>query len=387
MEIYLVGGAVRDFLLAEIQGFLSTPEEIDRYWRQVEKDWVVVGATPSEMKELGYRQVGKSFPVFLHPTTQEEYALARTERKVGKGYTGFECHADPSVTLEDDLKRRDLTINAIAMHVLSNDFTQFELIDPYKGLEDLKRQLFRHVSPAFAEDPVRILRLARFATRFDKFNMDPVTVDLMKQMVEAGELEALVPERVWQEWARSLSASSPWRFFEILEVCGALAPLFPELEQFEFKKTVLAKAVTEAEPATIRLAIELFDLTPLQAKKLTDRFRIPHEFRDLAVLVATLYPEYKSLIWTPDNLLHLFESADAFRRPARLEAFMRVCDLLEESQLQSTDRSTLERILHEVRQIDIQDIVSKGLEGTEIAAELRLRRIQKIEELLRSLPK
>ena len=211
MKIYLVGGAVRDTLL-------GLPVK--------EKDWVVVGATPQQMIDLDYKPVGKDFPVFLHPQTGEEYALARTERKSGHGYRGFTFHTDPGVTLEEDLVRRDLTINAMAMDA------DGELIDPFNGREDLNQGLLRHVSPAFREDPVRILRVARFAARFARFGFHVThgTNALMRQMVESGEIDYLVPERVWKETSRALSESSPERFFEVLRGCAALERLFPEVD-------------------------------------------------------------------------------------------------------------------------------------------------------------
>ena len=212
MKTYLVGGAVRDRLL----GLPVT-----------ERDWVVVGATPDALKALGYRSVGKDFPVFLHPDTQEEHALASTERKTAKGYQGFEFHTEAGVSLEDDLKRRDLTINAIAEEA---DGT---LVDPYGGVEDIAARVLRHVSPAFSEDPVRVLRAARFAARFAPlgFTLAPETVELMRGMVRDGEVDALVPERVWQETLKALNCERPSVYFEVLRECGALARIFPELER------------------------------------------------------------------------------------------------------------------------------------------------------------
>ena len=210
MQRYLVGGAVRDALLG-LQGG--------------DRDWVVVGARAQELIDAGYTPVGRDFPVFLHPQTKEEHALARTERKTAAGYHGFEVHADPSVTLEDDLLRRDLTINAIAQDEAG------ALIDPHGGQRDLRAKLLRHVSPAFAEDPVRILRLARFAARFTEFTVAPETVQLMRGMVAAGEVDALVPERVWQELSRGLMEARPSRLFEVLRRCGALARLLPEVDR------------------------------------------------------------------------------------------------------------------------------------------------------------
>ena len=201
MQIYLVGGAVRDELLGLSQG---------------DRDWVVVGASIDDMLRLGYKKVGKDFPVFLHPDTNEEYALARTERKTGKGYYGFVCQSDPSVSLEEDLLRRDLTINAIAKDQFGN------IIDPYAGQQDLARKNLRHVSAAFMEDPVRVLRLARFAAKFPDFNVDPATIALIKQMVVAGELKELVAERIWKEMERALAEKAPWRFFAVLAECNAI---------------------------------------------------------------------------------------------------------------------------------------------------------------------
>src|SRR5256885_5337521 len=208
MKAYIVGGAVRDALL-------GVPVN--------DRDWVVVGATPDDMLAAGYKPVGQDFPVFLHPQTHEEYALARTERKTAPGYHGFTFHADPSVTLEQDLERRDLTINAMAQDA------DGRVIDPFGGRDDLRDKVLRHVSPAFAEDPVRILRLARFAARFDDFAVAPQTLALMRDMVRAGEVDALVPERVWQELSRGLMERRPSRMFEVLRACGALARLLPEV--------------------------------------------------------------------------------------------------------------------------------------------------------------
>ncbi|NOX91180.1 MAG: multifunctional CCA addition/repair protein, partial [Gammaproteobacteria bacterium] len=212
MEIYLVGGAVRDTLLG------LEPKE---------HDWVVVGATPEQLESQGYKQVGKDFPVFLHPKTHEEYALARTERKTAPGYHGFAIHAAPDVTLEEDLLRRDLTVNAIAQTA------DGQLIDPFNGQQDLADKRLRHVSPAFSEDPIRILRVARFAARFAHlgFNIAPETGELMRDMVNAGEVDALVAERVWTETERALGEKNPARFFEVLRDCGALEKLFPEIER------------------------------------------------------------------------------------------------------------------------------------------------------------
>jgi tRNA nucleotidyltransferase (CCA-adding enzyme) len=224
MEIYLVGGAVRDALMAS-----GTPAAETSHF---DRDWVVVGATPQSMQDQGFLPVGRDFPVFLHPTTREEYALARTERKTAPGYHGFAFHAEPGVTLEDDLARRDLTINAMAVAASeAHDPTRAQLIDPYGGQRDLQQGVLRHVTEAFAEDPVRILRLARFAARFPDFTVAPETQTLMRQMVEHGEVDHLVPERVWQELSRGLMEQRPSRLFEVLRDCGALVRLLPEVDR------------------------------------------------------------------------------------------------------------------------------------------------------------
>ncbi|MBX9810274.1 MAG: multifunctional CCA tRNA nucleotidyl transferase/2'3'-cyclic phosphodiesterase/2'nucleotidase/phosphatase, partial [Burkholderiales bacterium] len=260
MKIYSVGGAVRDELL-------GLPV--------ADRDYVVVGATPEEMVRRGFRPVGKDFPVFLHPRTHEEYALARTERKVARGYHGFEFCSAPGVTLEQDLARRDLTINAIAKD------EDGRIIDPFGGAADLKAGLLRHVSPAFAEDPVRILRVARFAARFG-FAIAPETLALMRQMVEAGEADALVAERVWQEVARGLMEKKPSRMFEVLRECGALARVMPEIDavlasggQGEEALRVLDAAAEAGGPLEMRFAALVRTLDPLAVEALADRLRAP----------------------------------------------------------------------------------------------------------------
>ena len=286
MEIYLVGGAVRDQLL-------DLPV--------AERDWVVVGATPEQMVALGYRPVGKDFPVFLHPETHEEYALARTERKSGHGYKGFQVHASPEVTLEQDLLRRDLTINAMAMD------EQGSLIDPYGGEADLRNGLLRHVSPAFVEDPVRILRVARFAARFARwgFHLCHATLALMREMVRDGEVDYLVPERVWAELAKTLQTDRPAQFFQLLHACGALAVLFPELEPLHADT---GKAHGSVDTGALRLlehAVELAateerfallgralaearggEAAAADLERLCMRTKVPNDYRDLILLVA-----------------------------------------------------------------------------------------------------
>lgn len=302
MKIYLVGGAVRDQLLGR-------PNQ--------EKDWVVVGANQHDMLQKGFRQVGKDFPVFLHPKTQEEYALARKERKIGKGYTGFEFDTAPNVTLEEDLKRRDITINAMAM---TENGT---LIDPYHGQEDLKNQLLRHVSPAFAEDPVRILRVARFAARFG-FRVAQDTVELMRTMVKNGEVNALVPERVWKELERALVEKYPDLFFRVLAECGAMTLLFPSISL----DGPGIRALIHATPSTpLRFAALLHNLDETTIITLCNRYKVPNDARELALLVNKNLPHYlKASTLTIEELLNFFQRLDAFRRETRFNDFLAVCE-------------------------------------------------------------
>ncbi len=302
MQIYLVGGAVRDQLLGYPIG---------------ERDWVVVGATPQQLIDLGYKPVGKDFPVFLHPKTHEEYALARTERKIALGYKGFQVYAAPDVTLEQDLQRRDLTINAMAQA------TDGTIIDPYHGRVDLNDRILRHVSSAFIEDPVRILRVARFAARFGEFTIHPNTQLLMQEMVRRGEVNALVAERVWQEWQRALSEPYPQRFFTVLSECGALAVLLPEWQDNAMELAALTRAVTQNSPASVRFAVSLHTMPAATIRNIAERYRIPREYADLAVLVSKYYSEYQNLAsLTAAQLLQLLEHLDAFRRSERIELFL-----------------------------------------------------------------
>ncbi|MDX9707029.1 MAG: multifunctional CCA addition/repair protein [Azospira sp.] len=340
LSSYVVGGAVRDRLL-------GLPVK--------DRDHVVVGATPEEMLARGFRPVGRDFPVFLHPETHEEYALARTERKTAPGYAGFACHAAPDVTLEEDLARRDLTINAIA------EAADGALIDPYGGRRDLAAKLFRHVGPAFVEDPVRILRLARFAARFTDFSVAPETLALMRTMVDNGEIDALVPERVWQELARGLMEARPSRLFAVLRDCGALARLLPELDRLfgvpqraeyhpEIDTGVHVMMVVDAAARAgyalpVRFAALLHDLgkgtTPKdewprhigheqRSVKLADavsaRLRAPADCRDLALLVARYHGDvHRAAELRPDTVVRLFEKCDALRRPQRFTQLLDAC--------------------------------------------------------------
>ena len=320
MEVYLVGGAVRDKLL-------NLPV--------AERDWVVIGATPEEMLAQGYTQVGKDFPVFLHPESKEEYALARTERKSGHGYTGFEVCADPTVTLEDDLKRRDLTINAMA------ETPGGELIDPYAGADDLASGTLRHISPAFAEDPVRILRVARFAARFARygFHVAHKTNALMRKMVAAGEVDYLVPERVWVELVKALATDTPTRFFDVLHGCHALAVLFPQLETRYADDAahadernylpVLAASAGLSDSTEVRFAALACDMDTAHAwlDEFCTRYRVPNSYRQLAELAIRYRKQvhdFASL--TAEEILNLLEGLDAFRRSERIADFLQVCE-------------------------------------------------------------
>ena len=343
MEIYLVGGAVRDELLGRAA---------------VERDWVVVGGRPGDLLDAGYRPVGRDFPVFLHPDTGEEYALARTERKTGPGYRGFEVHAAPDVSLEDDLRRRDLTVNAMARD------SRNRLIDPHGGEADLNARILRHVSPAFAEDPVRILRTARFAAELngDGFRVAGETMALMSRMVAEGEADALVPERVWQETRRALACGHPEVFIRVLRECGALAVIYPEIDALfgvpqpsrwhpEIDTGVhtlmaLQMAAKLADSPRIRFAVLVHDLgkatTPAEQlpghagheergvqiiQNLAARLRIPNDWRDLATIVSRYHClAHRALELRPGTLVKLLDGTDAFRRPDRFEEFLTACE-------------------------------------------------------------
>jgi tRNA nucleotidyltransferase (CCA-adding enzyme) len=304
MKVYRVGGAVRDELL-------GLPVK--------DRDHVVVGATPEEMERLGYKPVGKDFPVFLHPATHEEYALARTERKTARGYKGFSVYAAPDVTLEDDLARRDLTINAIA-----KDEATGALIDPFGGAADLKAALLRHVGPAFVEDPVRILRVARFAARFG-FAIAPETLELMRRMVADGEADALVPERVWQELAKGLMADAPRRLFDALADCGALERVLPEWRRLDAARALAAldRAAALGEPLATRYATLFAAAPPDVADAAAVRLRAPADCRDLAALAARWSGRVRAArTLDAASLVELLERTDAFRRPERFEALI-----------------------------------------------------------------
>ncbi len=400
MQIYLVGGAVRDKLLG------IAPKD---------RDWVVVGATPQEMVALGYQPVGKDFPVFLHPETKEEYALARTERKTAPGYHGFEFHAAPDVTLEEDLRRRDLTINAMA------EDADGTIIDPFNGQEDLENGLLRHVSNAFAEDPVRILRIARYAARYGQwgFRVAHGTHALMKRMVENGEVDALVPERVWQELERSLGEATPARFFEVLRNSGALGRILPELEALfgvpqpahhhpeidtgRHTLMVLEQAARLSEDTRVRFAALLHDLgkgtTPSEewprhiaherrgealVVQLCERLRVPKEYRELARIVARYHGLYhRADELRPSTLLELLEHTDALRRPERLEQFLLACEADSRGRSGFEERDypqgqIIRDALVAARKVKPADLVAEGLEGAALGEALRQRRIAAI---------
>jgi len=341
MQIYQVGGAVRDHLL-------GLPVK--------DRDYVVVGATPEQMLAAGYRAVGKDFPVFLHPKTQQEYALARTERKTGKGYKGFSVYADPDVTLQEDLARRDFTMNAIAQ---ADDGS---LIDPFNGQSDIQKKILRHVTAAFGEDPVRILRAARFLARFTEFTVAPETLSLMREMVVAGEVDALVPERVWQEIAKGLMEKQPSRMFEMLRECGALRIILPELDRlWGVPQTatyhpevdtgihvmmVIDYAAKQGYSLPVRFAALTHDLgkgtTPVDVlprhighelrsvdliREVVARLRVPNDCKDLALVVAKYHGKlHAARQMKASTLLQFLEELDAFRQRTRFEDFLLACE-------------------------------------------------------------
>ena len=403
MDIYLVGGAVRDQLLG-----------IPSY----DKDWMVVGSSPQEMLAQGFRAVGQDFPVFLHPETQEEYALARTERKSGQGYTGFECHYAPDVTLEDDLARRDLTINAIAQ---SSDGT---LHDPYGGESDLHNRVLRHVSPAFSEDPLRVLRVARFAAKLQPlgFTIATETMALMQQIVDSGELQHLTAERIWQEWQKSLSTSEPQVFLEILKQCGALAVILPEINRLfgvpqperwhpeidtGIHTLMVAKQATLLSPnLAVRFAAQVHDLgkgvTPESEwpshkmhchtgikliKQLCQRLTVPNEYRDLALLVCQHHSNiHRTLELKASTALKLLNQIDAWRKPQRFEQILLCCQADHQGRLglesmPYPQAKQMRDYYQAAVEIDVQSIITQGFSGRAIRDELDKQRIEAIEKV------
>ncbi len=344
MKVYVVGGAVRDELL-------GLPVQ--------DRDHVVVGATPDDMVRAGYKPVGKDFPVFLHPQTHEEYALARTERKSGRGYKGFAVYAAPDVTLEDDLRRRDLTINAMAKD------EDGRVIDPFGGRRDLEERLLRHVSEAFAEDPVRILRVARFAARFG-FSVDPSTLALMRRMVDSGETDYLVPERVWQEFSKGLMEKEPQRLFEVLEACGLRAKLLPGIESPGKLQGSLAQ----------RFARLAWPLGEREVEALCERLRVPNDVRELALLACRNRVALRAVrLATPRALLELLKRADALRRPERFRELLEVA--ARDEPLVDTGR--VERALAAAASVDAGAVAAKAAPG-KIAEAIDAARLAAIEK-------
>lgn len=396
MEVYLVGGAVRDQQL-------GLPVR--------ERDWCVVGATPDDLKGLGYKPVGNDFPVFLHPESGEEYALARTERKTGTGYHGFTFHTSPDVTIDQDLTRRDLTINAMAVDSDGN------LIDPCNGLADIQSKTLRHVSAAFGEDPVRILRAARFAARFHQleFRIADETLQLMNCMVVNGEADALVPDRVWQETEAALAGPDPQVFFEVLRECGALAVVFPEIDAlFGIPQPekwhpeidcgihtlmVLEQAATLAKDVSVRFAALVHDLGKATTAKntlprhtgherrsvkivraLSNRLPVPVAFRELGCLTAEFHAHaHRAFELRSSTVLKVLNRVDAFRRPERFEKFLLACEADARGRAGFETRpypqaAYLRAACKAASEIDISDLTSGELSGREIGKEIETRR-------------
>jgi tRNA nucleotidyltransferase (CCA-adding enzyme) len=374
MTTYLVGGAVRDRLM-------NYPFH--------ERDWVVTGSSPEEMIEQGFAPVGKDFPVFIHPQTGEEYALARTERKTGKGYAGFAFHTDKSVTLEQDLLRRDLTINAMAEDSDGN------IIDPYGGQEDLKKRLLHHVSPSFAEDPVRILRVARFAARYHHlgFRIADDTMQLMKEMVANGEADHLVAERVWKEWQRAMTEASPSQFILALQQCGALTAVAPEFAQRLHKDHGPLQRLElnhHPEDADINTALLLCDLEPdsieqslKQAQQLCQRMATPKAPRELTEKLCQYHGQILSNeLPSAEQLLSLLQSLDSFRRPLLLEKFLSACKTIAEERHCHHHTELLHQAFNQSVKVTAQQVMSLGAHGKAVGEAMTKARIKEIQTLL-----
>lgn len=404
MKVYLVGGAVRDKLL-------GIPVK--------ERDWVVVGGNKDQLLAQSYQQVGRDFPVFLHPKTQEEYALARKERKLAPGYHGFACDTDEGVTLEEDLMRRDLTINAMALD------DQGQLIDPYGGARDLQAKLLRHVSPAFSEDPVRVLRIARFAARFHHlgFTVAPETRSLMYQMVKNGEMSALVAERVWQEWQRSLEEKNPEQFIEVLRSCGALAVILPEINRLfgvpnppqyhhEIDSGIhsllsLQAAVKIATSPKVRFAALVHDLgkalSPMNewpkhiqheekgalvVESLCQRLRIPTDYCKFAMIVARLHLTIHRLFELRANtVVKIMERADAFRRPGQFNELLLACQADAMGcgrDIQYQQMHYWQKLLEVCLSVSAKTFVEAGLQGEAIKSAIHQQRVAQVEAIITS---
>ncbi|ENM5773046.1 multifunctional CCA addition/repair protein [Vibrio mimicus] len=403
MQIYLVGGAVRDQLL-----------QLPVY----DRDWVVVGSSPQAMLAAGFQAVGKDFPVFLHPKTKEEHALARTERKTGVGYTGFACHYAPDVTLEEDLLRRDLTINAMAQDESG------QVIDPYGGQSDLAAKVIRHVSPAFVEDPLRVLRVARFAAKLAHlgFTVAEETMQLMADIAQSGELGHLTAERVWQEWHKSLSTNHPEVFLQVLRDCGALAAVLPELDRLfgvpQPEKwhpeidtgihtlMVSKQAALLSDSLPVRFAAQVHDLgkgvtppsewpshklhchTGLKViESLCDRIRVPNEFRDLALAVCAQHSNiHRADELKPTTKLKVLGLLDVWRKPERLEQVLLCCEADHRGRLGLEEkpypqRDIFLRAYQAALSVEVQAVIRDGFQGKQIKEELDKRRIQAISEV------
>ena len=363
MQVYLVGGAVRDKLL---------------HRKVTERDWVVVGATPAQLLAEGYTQVGKDFPVFLHPQTQEEYALARTERKTGGGYTGFSCHTTPDVTLEEDLLRRDLTINAMA------ESASGELIDPYNGQADLQQRLLRHVSSAFSEDPLRIFRVARFAARYAYlgFSVAEETMMLMQTMAASDDIRHLSAERVWQETRRALMEDNPEVYLRVLQQCGALKAWMPELESVISDESITAslqQAAASVQPLTVRWATVCWPLEHQALDTLQKRLKVPNQQADCAQLAAKIMPSLAEHIHQSEWLLDALNTCDAWRRPERLERLIPLFTVVYPEQGQHF-KTVFTEALAAANQIDVKAIVAAGHKGPDIKQQLSQQRLKQIEQ-------
>ncbi|HEY6135263.1 MAG TPA: multifunctional CCA tRNA nucleotidyl transferase/2'3'-cyclic phosphodiesterase/2'nucleotidase/phosphatase [Rubrivivax sp.] len=365
---YIVGGAVRDALLGRTPG---------------DRDWVVVGSTPQAMLAAGFRPVGRDFPVFLHPQTHEEYALARTERKSAPGYHGFTFHAAPEVTLEQDLARRDLTINAIAQA------TDGPLIDPFGGQQDLRAGVLRHVSAAFAEDPVRLLRLARLAARFPDFSVAPETALLLRHLVEDGEVDALVPERVWQELSRGLMETKPGRMLQVLHDCGALERLLPGVDAGAQRLGALDACARAGAPLTVRFACLALRLAGADADTLSARLRVPADCRELALVMAREHAAvHGSAGLDPETTLQLLERCDALRRPARFAELLDACacdarSLAGPHDAEYLPRRRLAAALEQAMAVDTAAVsaaaAARGLAGPAIGTAVRQARVAALD--------
>lgn len=351
LDVYVVGGAVRDELLQQPAG---------------DRDWVVVGATPEQMEARGFIPVGGDFPVFLHPRTKEEYALARTERKSGRGYKGFTFYTGSDVTLEEDLHRRDLTINAIARHA------DGRLVDPCGGLRDLRDKVLRHVGQAFTEDPVRLLRLARFAARFPDFTVADETLQLARQLVESGEVDALVPERVWQEVAKGLMTRAPGRMFEVLAQTGALARVMPELVYEDAIGAALARADQRALPLASRYAILCHRMEASDA--LSKRIRAPSECASMAVLLRELLGGLE--VGDAHGALTLLERCDVLRKPERFLELLRAAACIT-----PFDAAAWETRMQAVRSVDAGQIARACEDRSQIPAVVRAARLAALSAL------